>query len=104
VAAALKLTCSSFRVSVDEKQLITLELDDPHDSPSTDKSYDRKRCAERLGVTVRSVDSYTRRSKNPLPFSKPQGKPIFRESQIQRWLDDSEQNRPRRVSALIRER
>jgi hypothetical protein len=82
----------SFRVTAlpDGKVQIELEEVIGVDTTVHDTIYDKQGVAKRLLTTTRSIDNFMRQKNNPLPYSKATGHPRFRESDIQRWLQEGQ--------------
>jgi|GEM_PF-3031624 len=87
--------CSGFTSKCLGDGRIRLEVEDnDHDpAPSPNTRYDKAGVAARLSalvgrsVSLRTIDSYMIRNKNPIPFHKPSGRVFFIESEISRWAD-----------------
>ena len=67
-----------------------------------DSLYDKKGVAKRLGTTTRSIDNFMNQKSNPIPYIRHAGKPKFRESDIQWWLDQGCSVAARRSSFRIK--
>lgn len=78
----------SFRVKVLSGGRVEIHMEEVVGDLSSDESlYDKKSVAKRLGTTTRSIDNFMKQKSNPLPYIRHAGKPKFRESDIQWWLD-----------------
>jgi hypothetical protein len=93
----------SFRVTTlpDGRVQIELEQVSGVDTTVHDTIYDKQGVAKRLLTTTRSVDNFMRLKKNPLPYSKASGHPRFRESEIQRWLNEGQSLSARRSKETL---
>lgn len=82
----------SFRVTTLPDGRVQIELEQVSGMQTTvhDTIYDKQGVAKRLLTTTRSIDNFMRQKNNPLPYSKASGHPRFRESDIQRWLDEGQ--------------
>jgi len=90
----LTLECSSFRVTALPQGRVVIDLEDVASAPVTGETiYDKDGVARRLMVSIRTIDNYMRRRKNPLPYSKHAGNVRFLEKDVQAWLETGKARR-----------
>jgi hypothetical protein len=93
----------SFRVTTLSGGRVQIELEQVSGIQTTshDTIYDKQGVAKRLLTTTRSIDNFMRLKTNPLPYSKSSGHPRFRESEIQKWLDEGKSLSAKRSKSTV---
>ncbi|NDE16408.1 hypothetical protein EBZ80_15900 [bacterium] len=105
MASSITLEAAAFKVTALKEGRIRIELEDADlsclESAAPVAVYDKRKLAQRLGVTKRSIDNYIRQSRNPLPYTLAMGRARFLETDVEEWLRAGASPAARRVRARL---
>jgi predicted DNA-binding transcriptional regulator AlpA len=86
------LPCGRVLIDLVDADIDNAELEDP--------VYDKRGVAKRLLTSVRNIDNYMRQA-DPIPHVRTGGRVIFREKDIQEWMNERRSVAARRARTRI---